>query len=111
MEKLKMKLINYALRKLFPIFEVENVLTVSKSGHLFLNGEVVQEKQKNSLKAQARMLRDSGLWEIMAASLKHRAQKIAFDESQTLQDLLNAKMILYTISVQENMIKNIENVH
>lgn len=110
MGKLKMKLINYVLRSLFPVFELENVLTVSKSGHLFLNGEVMTEKQKSTLKAQARMLRDSGLWEIMAATLKSQAQKIAFNDSQTLQDLMNAKMILYTISVQENIIKNIERV-
>ena len=70
--------------------------------------EEKKEKRKASLQAQARMMRNTEIWEIMTATLKHTAQKIAFNDSKDQQDLLNAKMILYTISVQENIIKKIE---
>lgn len=106
---LKLRLLNYALRHLFPVFKVEKVLTANKLGYLFLGGELLAPKQRESLKAQVRMVRNSQIWDIMSNTLKHQAQKLAFDDSQTLQDLLNAKMILYTISVQENIIKMIEN--
>ncbi len=105
-----MRLLNYALRHLFPVFKMDKVMTASKSGHLFLNGELVTEKRKDSLKAQVRMVRNTEIWEILENSLKHQAQKLAFDDSKELQDLLNAKMILYTISVQENILKKIEEV-
>lgn len=109
MNRFKIWLLNLALRHLFPIFSVDKVLTASKSGHLFLNGELVTEKQKNSLKAQARMFRNTQLWEVMTITLKAQAQKLAFNDSKDFQDLLNAKMMLYTIEVQENIIKKIEN--
>ncbi len=110
MSRLKLKFLNYMLRHLFPVFKMEKVLTASKSGHLFLNTELVQEKQKASLKGEARMLRNTQIWEILTASMKHQAQKIAFDDSTTLQDLMNAKMMLYTVSVMENIVKKIEEV-
>lgn len=108
-KRLKTSLLNMVLRHLFPVFKVEQVLTSSKTGHLFLNGELVTEKRKDSLQAQVRMIRNSEIWEILTASLKAQAQKLAFNDSKDLQDLLNAKMILYTIDVQENIIKKIEN--
>ncbi len=108
MKRFKLWLFNKTLEHLFPIFKVEKVLTASKSGHLFLGGELVTEKQKNSLKGQVRMLRNTQIWEVLTESLKHQAQKLAFNDSKDLQDLMNAKMILYTISVQENILKKIE---
>ncbi len=108
MKKFKIGLLNLALRHLFPVFKIENVLTASKSGHIFLNGELITEKRKHSLKAQVRMMHNTELWEILTATLKYQAQKLAFDDSKELQDLLNAKMMLYTISVQENILKRIE---
>ncbi len=96
------------LAHLFPVFEIEKVLTVSKSGHLFLNGQIVTEQQKQSLQAAARMFRNTQLWEVLTSSLKSQAQKLAFNQSKDLQDLLNAKMILYTVDVQENILKKIE---
>jgi len=108
MKSFKLRLLNYALEHLFPIFKADKVLTASKSGHLFLNKELVTEKRKASLKAQARMMRNTEIWEIMTATLKAQAQELAFNQSKDLQDLLNAKMMCYTISVQENIIKKIE---
>ncbi len=108
MKKFKRWLLNYALRELFPVFSVDKTLTANKLGHLFLNGELVTGKQKDSLKAQARMIRNTQIWEILTASVKLQAQQLMFKDSKDLQDFLNGKMILYTISVQENIIKKIE---
>ncbi len=108
MKKFKIWLLNKYLAYLFPVFKADKVLTASKSGHLYLNGELVTEKQKNSLKGQVRMFRNTQIWEIMTDTLKFQAQKLAFNESKDLQDLMNAKMMCYTISVQENILKRIE---
>lgn len=108
MKRFKRWLLNKCLEQLFPIFKVEKTLTASKSGHLFLGGELVSGKQKDSLKAAARMFRNTQLWEILTATLKFQAEKIMFNESKNDQDLLNGKMVCYTISVMENIIKKIE---
>ena len=88
---------------------MDKVLTTSKSGHLFLNGELITDRQRGELQAAVRMFRNTYLWEIMTDTLKHQAQKLAFNDSKDLQDLVNAKMVLWTISVQEGIIKKIEN--
>ncbi|MGH7249346.1 MAG: hypothetical protein ACREGC_00045 [Minisyncoccia bacterium] len=96
------------LDHLLPAFKAEKILTASKSGHLFLGGELVTEKQKGSLQAAARMFRNTQLWEIMTDTLKSQAQTIMFKDAKDYQDLVNGKMMLYTIEVQENILKKIE---
>jgi len=108
MKKFKLWLLRKALSHLFPVFRMDKVVTADKQGHLFINGELVTDKQKGSLQAAVRMFRNTELWEIVTATLKYQAQQLAFNESKDLQDLLNAKMMLYTISVQENILKKIE---
>ncbi len=108
MKKFKIWLLNKALSHLFPVFEMDRVFTADKQGHLFLNGELVTDKQKGSLKGEVRMFKNTQIWDILSASLKYQAQKLAFNESKDLQDLLNAKMVLWTISVQEGILKKIE---
>lgn len=108
MKNFKFRILNYLFRHLFPLFKVEKVLTASKAGQLYLNGELVTMKRRQSLEAQVRMMRNTEIWEILTSSVKQQAQKLAFNDSKDLQDLLNAKMMLYTISVQENILKKIE---
>ncbi len=102
------KLFNFALRKLFPVFDIEKTLTADKVGRLYLNGEMVVAKQKDSLKNQARLLKNTQIWDILTNSLKLQAQMMMFNKSENLQDFMNGKMVLYTISVMENIIKTIE---
>ncbi len=108
MKRFKTWVLNKVFYHLFPIFKAEYVLTASKSGHLFLNGELVTEKEKHSLKAQARMMRNTRIWEIMSATLKSQAQQVMFKEAKDLQDVINGKVMCYTIEVMENILKKIE---
>lgn len=108
MKKFKLWIFNKALQYYFPVFKAEKVLTANKIGHLFLGGELVSGKQKDSLKAQARMIRNTQIWEVMTASLKQQAQRKMFVEAKDLQDVMIGKTMCYTIEVMENIIKKIE---
>jgi len=108
MKKLKLWVLNRMFEYLFPIHVMDKVLTYNKQGYLYLNGVLLSPTERSNLQNELRYFQNTQLWDILSASLKHQAQKLAFNESKDVQDLLNAKMILYTISVQENILKKID---
>lgn len=105
---LKIRLLNWALKKLFPVFNLENVLTVDKAGRLYLNKKLVDGKKLANLKEQVRLVKNSELWSIMSETLLYQAQQTMFNESKTLQDLMNGKMICYTVDVQSKILEKID---
>jgi len=90
-----------------PIIDLENVLT-EKNGKLFLNKILIPDKLKDQLKSEANLYRNTKLWEIITNTLENQAYESGWTKSTTLQDLLNAKSICFTISVQKNIIELIE---
>lgn len=88
--------------------DLEKILTVNRQGHIYLGGHPIESKKLQDLQHEVRLLRNTALWDILVNTLKHQAQMTMFNKSQDYQDLMNGKMILYTIDVQENMIKKID---
>jgi len=109
MLKFRQWLINLALKHLFPIVEVNEILTSGRQGQLFLGGVPIEKKKLADLQHEVRLFRNTAIWGIISNTLKHQAQLTMFTKSQDYQDLMNGKMILYTIDVQENIIAKIEN--
>lgn len=95
-------------KQLFPIFDPEKVLTSNKNGIMYLNGVVIDKKKLDQLRSEAIMLRRSLLWEIVVNSLNQQAQEVGWTKSKELQDLMNGKMISYTLDIQEKIIQKIE---
>jgi hypothetical protein len=108
MSWLKRKIFNWALVKLFPIFKLENVLTVNKAGVLFLDQKPIDGKKLANLKEQARLLKNGDLWVILTETMMFQAQRIMFNESKDFQDLINGKMILYCIDILQKSIDKID---
>jgi hypothetical protein len=108
MSWLKRKMFNWALKKLFPIFKLENVLTANKAGVLFLDQKPIEGKKLANLKEQARLLKNGDLWIILTETMMFQAQRIMFNESKDFQDLINGKMVLYTLDVLQKTIEKID---
>lgn len=106
---LKTRLFNNVSSRLFPIVNLEKVLTSNKQGAIFLNGKQIDGKKLADLKQEVHLFQNTQLWEIIHNTLVHQAQQIIFTNSQTLQDVLNGKMVLYTLDVQNQIIKKIDN--
>ncbi len=94
-------------RELPPI-DLGHVLTSDKTGHLYLNGVLVDQKLQKDLVHEASLIRNTRIWDILSNTLKQNAQLTMFNHSKDMQDLMNGKTILYTIDTQENIIKSIE---
>lgn len=91
-----------------PIIDLEKVLTVDKIGNLFLNGRPIDPKKKDNLKKEVFMFKNSVLWEILTNTLESQAYEAGWTKAKTLEDLMNAKSICYTIEVQKNIIEKID---
>ncbi len=107
-QKLKIRFINYALRHLFPVVEIEQVLTSNKQGQLFLNGVSIDHQKLADLQSEVMLFRNTKIWGIMSNTLRHQAQLIIFKEAKDLQDVMNGKMILYTLDVQQKIVDLID---
>ncbi len=103
---MRVRILNLALKSLFPIFQVENVLSFKKDG-VYLGEKKIDEKLLDRLKADARMYHNTELWKIMSETLMQDAQIRMFNNATDFQDMLNGKMVLYTIDIQQKMIEKL----
>lgn len=95
--------------KQFPVLvDMEKILTSNKQGQVFLNGVQIESKKLEQLKGEVIMLSNSLLWDIIVNTLEHQAQEIGWMKSKEIQDLMNAKMISYTVDVQRKILQKIE---
>lgn len=104
----KQRIINYFLRHLFPVVDLEKVLTTNKHGQILLNGVPIDKKKLDTLKQEVVLFKNTTLWGILSNTLNHQAQVTIFNKSKDYQDLMNGKMILYTISVQNSIVDVID---
>ena len=99
---------NKLLKDLLCVVNIEDVMTADKQGNLFLGGTKLQETELDSLRAEAEFLTNTHLWKILTMSLKEQAMKVMFEQSQTFDDMRAGKMMLYNLSVQENIVNLIK---
>lgn len=92
-------------KHLLPVVDMERVLTSDKKGNLYLNGVIIEAKKYSELEQEVTLFRNSALWDLLQNTLKHQAQVNMFEKSKTVDDILFAKAILYTLDVQEKIIK------
>ena len=104
---MKRFIINYLVKKLFPIYSLDRLVTITKQGNLLIGGKLADNNKLSNLQNEARFLANTELWELLTDTLKHRAEVAMFIKSKDTQDLMNGKMILYTLDVQNNILNKI----
>ncbi len=78
-----------------------------KDNKVYLNEKLIDEKLLDRLKADARMYHNTELWKLMTETLMQDAQIRMFNNATDFQDMMNGKMVLYTIDVQQKMIEKL----
>ena len=103
MDSLKRRLSNFALKHLLNAVLPEQVLEV-RQGKVFLGGNPIPESTVKALAEEAKWWKQSNLDTILVETLKNTAQRAMFDKSQTFQDVLSGKLLLYAIDTQRKLI-------
>lgn len=104
---MKQRIINYLLRSCLNAVVTSDVITIDK-GVIKLEGKNITEDELRQLIAEVKALEHFRIWSIMTNSLKFQAQDKMFNKALDFDDTMAGKLILYAISLQENIMKVIK---
>jgi hypothetical protein len=82
------------------------ILTHNKEkGLIFLAGERLDPSLVANLKQEAELMASMSLWKVFNNSLGDIARKTMFEKSESFEDMRSGKMMLYNLSLMNNIIK------
>lgn len=87
------------------VFSLDRTRVVAK-----IDGLELTHQEKINLKNEVRFFNESRLKKILMDSIYDIARKTMFEKSETFDDMLQGKMMLFNISVQKNILQLIENM-
>lgn len=106
MKRIKRKILNYLLRKLFNTVTENEVLGYHK-GKLYFNGKMLVESDAKQLIVEAKAIQEMLLWEYLTKNMKWLSNKKMYYDSSCDNDMLAGKMMLYAIDLIEKKVKNL----
>lgn len=95
---------NELLKEYFCAVTLDDIMTIDRLGGIKLDGEKLSSGEALGLYEEARYFQGSRLYKILMNSLRDQAQKVMYEKSESFDDMRNGKMMLYNLSVQENII-------
>ncbi len=101
-----------SLMKLLSTINWRNVVKIDKvKGFLFVGNERIDEARLANLKSEAEFFMESDLWKVLQDTPKELAQQAMFKDDGSLDtQLLKGRVILYTLSAQQNVIDVFKNI-
>lgn len=104
---LKRKAINFIAGHLFNTITEEDLLHYDSRGRMISRGIVMSKEAEDLLREQSVGLLNSTLWKHLKADLKHNAIQKSLHKSQSIDDVISGKLMLYLIDVIEARLYNI----
>jgi outer membrane receptor protein involved in Fe transport len=106
MKKLKIKLLNFLLRKYFNAITEEDILTVTSRGYR-IGDRLLDSNEIEGLRNQADIVKRSDLWKYTNSNLKYLANYRMYDGSQNQDDLIFGKAMLYNLDIINRLFNKI----
>ena len=107
---LRKKLINTATRHLFKHLTSDDILRVNDQNGIMYKGKPLSREQLAMLSRDAQTFRNSTLWQILSDEMKFHANKRIFENSNTMEDTISGKMLLYYINLAEEKLEKLSNL-
>lgn len=98
---------NKLLKEYFCAVVPEDVIIFDKIGQIWINGQKQTVGEISSLYEEAKFFKESRLYKILINHLKVMAMEVMYNKSESYDDMRNGKMMLYNLSVQQNIVNNI----
>ncbi len=109
MERLKRWIVYQLAKGLLPIITEQDLITFNKQGTVFIAREQISDQELRNLKAEAQMIKQTRVWQLINGYLNNFTGDLVFDKSQSMTDLVVGKTVLYTCDVQKKVIEKIIN--
>ena len=104
---MKRKLINWLLNRLLKVQNPKEILTVTKDSKMLFKGKEVTLKEVQKMADDLEIITRLDIYKILNESIINDAQALIFNKSNNFDDVLNGKMILWTIEQQKAYIQSI----
>ncbi|NCC99860.1 MAG: hypothetical protein EOL95_09220 [Bacteroidia bacterium] len=91
------KLLNRLLSKKLKMEYPEDIMTITKENKMYFKGKEVDLKQLAKWKDDIEVLNSLEIYKILKDSMRNDAQALIFKKSNNFDDVLNGKMILWTL--------------
>lgn len=115
MKWLKQKLLTYLTRNLLCAVDEKMVITQvntsNNRSYYLLNGEKIASGQLVKLRHDANIIKDTDLWKIFENTLRSHAHKMMFTKSQTFDDVLSGKLMLYNLDIQKKILDTLSEIN
>lgn len=103
------RLRQWALKNVVNAPVSSDIVTVAKDKtHLLIDNEKITDAELANLHAEYLTIRKFRLWNLVTNTIRDQAKKMMFENAKSYDDMLAGKMMLYVLSVQENVLENIE---
>lgn len=110
-EEQKNILRDFVFRHLFNGVSEKDFLVFDKNKNLFLiDGKKVSNSTLKIIKEQAKYIKNSVTFDLLLKEMKSVSHLRMFEKSETPNDLLAGKMMLYNIEVQKRKIHNLSQI-
>lgn len=110
LEKRAEELAQEKLQKLLSPVDHKYVITITKTGVVFIGGEKADAIRLNNLKSEALFFEESDLWKILNGTVRELAQRAMFVSGDKLEDLQKGRSVLYTLDSQNRVIDTLKSV-
>lgn len=104
---LRKKLINLLVKRLFNGLTEDDVLKVRGKNVILYKGFKLKPEKIESIKVDAKTFRDSVIWKLLSDDMKYVANKRMFEVSESMDDMMAGKMVLYTIDLINKKLDNL----
>jgi hypothetical protein len=79
-----------------------------KTQVLKVGGQIVPKEYLTALKQEAAMMKKLYIWDIYQNTIASHAREIMFEKSQTFDDMMTGKLMLYNLNILKNILNIIE---
>jgi len=103
---IKHRLIDHLTRHLLKAVTEDDILRITTEGYLLRKRKLTQEEFQ-TLREEAKALRDSELWNLMKRELEWTAYQAMTANAKTADDIVWGKALFYTNSLQQKFLDNL----
>lgn len=109
---LQKHLAKFLVKDVFNLITEDEILKIRRSkvplqaDQWTFKGQPLPQAQVQMLQQQAETLKNSELWRILKTELLYHAQKKGLYDSQTTEDILSTKVMLYLIDVIDSKLNS-----
>jgi hypothetical protein len=105
----KKRLWNWVFNYLSKPVNLEQIITVEKTGQILLDGKILTPSELIALQQEIRAFQNFRLKNVLLNTPKALAEIRMFRDSRTWDDMLAGKLTLYTVDLQEQIMLQILN--